>query len=127
MVRPYQERDSALIRGWHEQSGFGYPFPDLSDPLLCVLGVAETSGKPVAAGAVRLVGEEYLWLDPQASDAAKALAGMRLQRQIEIDTAALGLDCLSAWLPPQIEERFSGTIRRLGWIKSPWSNYTKFL
>jgi hypothetical protein len=128
MVRPYSGTDLALIKAWHEQSGFGYPLPDLSSPLLCVFGVAESEGEPVAAAGIKLIGEEYLWLNPAKSDKAQALAAYRLQRAVEKTAAEqFGLESISAWLPPEIEKRFGGTIERLGWIKSPWQNYTKFL
>ena len=128
MVRPYQERDFAFIKAWHEQSGFGYPLPDLSSPLLCLLGVAESEGEPVAAAGIKLIGEEYLWLNPAKSDKAQALAAFRLQRDLEINAVQqYGLDSISAWLPPEIEKKFGGTLERLNWIKSPWQNYTKFL
>ena len=118
----------AVVREWHRQSGFGYPLPNLLSPLAVVRGVAERDGKIVAAGIVRLIGEEYLLLNPDSSPTTRARAALELQAGLELDAKQFhGLDSISAWIPPEIEGEFAEKIVRLGWIKSPWQNYTRFL
>ena len=128
MIRPYQTQDLAAIRAWHEASGIDYPLPDLSKPLFALVGVAEHEGQMVAASAIKLVGEQFLWLNPRASRTAQVRAGLELQTAIEANAAAeLGLEEITAWLPPHLEQKFGELITRLGWERSRWATYTRFL
>src|SRR5258708_34413171 len=68
-IRVYEESDLGALRAIHARQGFGYAFPDLSDPLFLtklVLG-REEGGKGIAGAALlRLTAEAYLLLDPEA-------------------------------------------------------------
>jgi len=127
MVLPYQERDLEIIRAWHEASAFDYPLPDLSSPLMCLLGVAESDGIPVAAAGVRLIGEAYYWQDHAARPYAKAKAMVELHTALEANARQMGLDQVIAWLPPGVAQDFSTRIEKFGWKKSVWSSYAKNL
>lgn len=123
MVVPYRERDIEIIRGWHERSGFDYPFPDLGNPLFCLLGVSEANGVPVAAAGVRLLGEAYLWMDATASAKTKVKALIELHRDLKSNAQRIGLDQVVCHLPPEIDQAFSTRLRKFGWNKSVWENY----
>ncbi|MBZ5701464.1 MAG: hypothetical protein LAN84_06425 [Acidobacteriia bacterium] len=96
IVREYQPEDLEALRALHAAQGFGYPFPDLSDPLFVtrlVLAEQDTGDAPkeekslrsgpqetrpsgrddsgaggriVGAALLRLTAEAYLLLDPRA-------------------------------------------------------------
>lgn len=123
MIRTLQEADIALIQEWHRRSGFDYPLPDLSAPATYIVDSYEG---PVAAGTVKLIGEEYLWLNPDAKHPVRSL--LNLQDALELDAKCLlNLDQLVAWLPKKAPKIFSGQIRRLEWRKSPWQSWAKNL
>jgi hypothetical protein len=126
VVRPLRTDDFALIRKWHAESGFRYPLPDFDSPLCAVLGVSEERGKVHAAGIVRLIGESYLFLNPETRPGQQVRAALELQEALELDArAVLGLDHLICALPPNVNKPFLGQIARLGWQKSTWKRYAK--
>ena len=131
IVRPFQEGDLRLIRAWHEASGFDYPLPNLSSPLMALLGIAESEGEVVAAAGIKLVGEAYYWQNPDAREFAKGRAIFQLHRALHTNARKqLGLDQCQAWLPPQIAEQFGSVLgETFGWTKneSEWPLFVKNL
>lgn len=117
-----------MIAAWHAKSGFNYPLPNFAPNANAVMGVAEERGKVAAAGVVGLIGEQYLWLDPDASPRTQVRAALSLQEALELDAKfALGLSQIIAWLPPAVNPRFAAQLERLGWRKSEWQSWAKNL
>jgi hypothetical protein len=122
-IRPFKDKDSDAIFAMHEASGFDYPMPDLRSPLMCVLGVADSDGVPVAVAGIKLIGEAYLWMDATMSDRTKAKALLKLHRDMKLNAKQIGLDQVVCHLPPEIDSGFSTRLLKFGWNKSVWSGY----
>src|SRR5271169_4261453 len=131
-IRTYEERDLEALQAIHARQGFGYVFPDLSNPLFLtklVLG-REEEGKGIAGAALlRLTAEAYLLLDPQAgSPRDRWQSLLSLHEATRREALARGLEDVHAWLPPEIAEKFGQRITRLGWIRDDqWTPYCKKL
>src|SRR5690242_21756956 len=63
-VRAYTDADIEALRAMHAAQGFGYAFPDFSDPLFLVRSIVEDQGRPRMAAFLRLTAEAYLLADP---------------------------------------------------------------
>ncbi len=128
-IRAYTPADLEALERMHAQQGFGYPFPDIADPIfLSKLVVEDDAGRLVMAALVRLTSEVYLLLDPQAGTPVerwRRLLG--LHAAAEREALARGLDDAHAFLPLQLERAFGRRLRRLGWVKDPWPAYCKKL
>ena len=125
MVRAATPEDLGTIARFHEAMGMGYEFPDWG-PLYAIQRVAVSAdGRAIAAAAVKLTGEAFLWLDPAASNVVKAAALVELGTQCSQASSALGLEDVSCWVPPEIEPSFGPVLERLGWLRSPWQSWTK--
>jgi hypothetical protein len=124
-IRQYKGTDWDAICAWHKASGFDYPMPDLRSPLVCLLGVAEQDGVPVAASGVKLIGECFYWQDESAPPSVKARAMVKLHKDLERDASRMGLDQVVAYLPPEIDQAFSTRLIKFGWRPSTWKAYAK--
>jgi hypothetical protein len=153
LVREYTESDLDALRRMHSRQGFGYAFPDLSDPLFVSKLVLENDdGRPVMASLARLTCEMYLLVDgPDKSNAGRredeaeegnCSAGkadrqgareryaqlLALHRSGEQDLLARGLEDAHAWLPPPIARRFGRRLASLGWLRDDaWTPYCRRL
>ncbi len=131
-IRAYEQSDLDALRAIHARQGFGYAFPDLSNPLFLtklVLG-REEGGKGIAAAALlRLTAEAYLLLDPDAGTPRdKWQSLLELHEATRCDAMARGLEDVHAWLPPGITSKFGKRLARLGWIRDDtWTPYCKKL
>ena len=103
-VRAYTEDDLESLRAMHAAQGFGYGFPDLSDPLFLVRTVVEEEGRPRMAAFLRLTAEAYLLADPRE--------GSPRQRW--------------RWLLA-LHEAVRHEAAALGWRRDPWTCYTRVL
>jgi hypothetical protein len=129
LIRAYQPRDWEAIRRMHAESGLpDVCLPDMVSRLMVVKIVAEENGKVVQFGGVRLTGEcfsllDHAWATPETRwDAMQLLIAHGLSK-----AADYGLDQVSAWLPPGVQESFGPRLEAMGWIKSPWPNWTAIL
>ncbi len=60
LIREYTDADLAALERMHAAQGFGYPFPDVADPIfLSKLVVEDGAGQPVMASLVRMTAEVY--------------------------------------------------------------------
>jgi hypothetical protein len=151
LVREYTESDLGALRRMHAAQGFGYAFPDLSDPLfVSKLVVEDGGGRPAMASLARLTCEMYLLMDRQnetnggagnspagetqrsaarASQARERYANfLALHRAGEQDLLARGLEDAHAWLPPHVARRFGRRLASLGWVRDDaWTPYCRRL
>src|SRR6185503_6969191 len=109
----------------YERQGFAYDFPKLTGPLMEFIRVIEDDGgRIVAAVGFERILQTYFWCDK--------LAPAEMQRVVEHfhvtlspDIEKLGYDGVTAFLPPQIDNRLGRwLIRRFGWCKS-WQAWGK--
>ena len=137
MVREYSPLDLGRLLQIHNQNGLPENcFPELvtqdqrtgrvvDNPLFLVKEVVDDAGQPVMAGFARATAEVFLVVDHTAGTPEQRMEWLKeLTRTVASKSWARGLDELTAWLPPEIEQRFGKRLLGLGFIKSPWVSYT---
>lgn len=127
-IREWVEADNARIASLHDKMQPGYTFPGDFGPLFFIRrAVVEENGQIVAAATVKLVGEAFLWVDTDQTAYRRAVAVKMLSDECSRVALERGLEEVSAWIPPKIIGCFKKALRRLGWRKSPWRNWTLVL
>lgn len=128
IIRPCTDADLGPLRAMHAAQGFGYPFPDLADPLFLVRALVEEGGRPRMAALLRLTAEAYLLADPrEGSPADRWRWLLALHETARGAAAARGLADVQAFLPPRVARAFGRRLERLGWRRDPWPCYTRQL
>src|SRR5262249_1668339 len=128
----YEETDLASLRAIHQKQGFGYAFPDLTNPLFLTKLILrrEEAGKGIAGAALlRLTAEAYLLLDPEAGSPRQRWQWLlALHEAQHHDALARGLEDVHAWLPPEIAGKFGKHLTKLGWLRDDtWTPYCRRL
>jgi hypothetical protein len=102
-----------------------YTMPDLAKPLFVVKKVVEVDGKVVAACALRIEVETYLWCGGSPEDKMDAMLAM--QPEILEDAWMLGIDNLVCWIPEDVEARFEKRLKQLGWARDRdgWHSWSR--
>jgi hypothetical protein len=128
-IRVYHPSDLAAIKAMHAQSGLPPEcLPPVESPLLFVKLVAEEDGKVTQAGFVKLTGEAYVLVDHEHGTAERRFETLRYIVAHGLNTASReGLQDVSCWLPPEVQQSFGARLESLGFIKSPWQSYTALL
>jgi hypothetical protein len=139
-IREYQESDLAALRAIHGTQGFGYAFPDLSNPLFVTKLILSTENddknnndspqeKIAGAALLRLTAEAYLLLDPKAGKPRERWQWLlALHEAARRDAWQRGLEDVHAWLPPAVAAQFGRRLERLGWRRDDaWTPYCKRL
>jgi hypothetical protein len=148
-IREYQSEDLDELRKLHAAQSFGYPFPDLENPLFISKLVLEedvrdeqgregnhnsllpgslsaTSPRIVMAVLQRLTAETYLLHDPAAGTPRDRWQRfLALHDAAQQAAAALGLNDAQAFLPPPVARAVGRRLERLGWVRDPWACYTR--
>lgn len=125
IVREYTDDDLDALRAMHAAQNFGYPFPDLRDPLFLVRAVVEDHGRPRMAALLRLTAEAYLLADPREGTPRQRWRWLlALHEATRAAAAARGLADVQAFLPPQVARPFGRRLAKLGWRQDPWTCYT---
>jgi hypothetical protein len=127
-VRAYTDADLDSLRGMHAAQGFGYPFPDIADPLFLVRTVVEEDGRPRIAALLRLTAEAYLLADPREGSPRQRWRWLLgLHEAMRHEAAARGLADVQAFLPPPVARAFGRRLASLGWRRDPWTCFTRQL
>lgn len=126
IVRDAKLEDFSKLRKMHSDMRMVYPFPDLVDELTALVQVVD-DGNIVAGGAVKIIGEAYLFLDPFAPLGVKLKAIRELNVKMAATAKEKGFTQISAWIPEQIEGAFTHLLEGRGWQKSPWRTWTRNL
>lgn len=123
-VRLYGDTDLDTIRTMHEAMQIGYTFSGFS-PLFAVKRVVEDArGRVIAAGALKLTSEAFLWLDEIESSVKKLHAIAALNTACTEDARKMGLEDCTCWVPPRIARTFKAALQSLGWEESAWPSFT---
>ena len=126
--RTLQNEDIEAVKSLHDKMETGYVFPDISGALFQIKGVVvDKNDKIVAAAALKITSEAFLWLNLKKSDSEKVKAILALTEKLSADAKKIGLDESTCWLPPGIEQKFAAFLYKLGWRKSPWPSWSKLL
>lgn len=116
---------AVLVKELHNRMAVGYEFPNISGPLFAVRKmITDDKGDPQAAAALKLVGEAFLWVNPDHDDFTKTANIVRLAQACHEHAAALQLEEVSAWIPPNLEGIFGNMLSRMGWERSPWASWS---
>ncbi len=123
-VRPYRQSDAASLKAIANASGF--PYPDLTDPLVeAVVVIADEEDKPIMAVAAKRLVEIYLYVDSERSPGVKMDALKAAHRGMIEQLRALGYNSAEAFLPPAIAERFGKRlVRTFHWALN-WPSFSK--
>jgi hypothetical protein len=116
--------DLMKLRQMHSAMKMAYNFPDLTDELTAVSTVID-DGNIIAGGAVKIIGESYLWIDPRRSVNDRLTAISLLDADMAKNAKLKGFSSVSAWIPPEVHGAFTKLIEDLGWRKSPWPTWTR--
>lgn len=113
----------------HEASGFDYKFPaeDLKTPIFPVQRVVvDFENNPIAAAALKVTPEAYLWVDHERGTPESRMEALQLLHSDLAHRARnIGFDHAYCVLPPEIAERFGKRLEDLGWKAArPWPLYT---
>ena len=128
-IREYTDRDFYTIQEIHRASGLPVNcLPDFANPLFLVKRVVENGSGIMVCGAIKLTGELYVLVDHSKGDpesrweALKALTASGL-----LEASRMGIDDVTAFVPPEIEKSFAKRLLELQFVRSPWPSYTKIL
>jgi|SRR5215831_3634878 len=128
IVRDWKQEDMPTLAQLHGESVPGYQLPKEFGPLYCVQKtVLSEEGKIVAMAAVKLTSEGFLWVDPKSPKITRTKALIMLNETCKEEAKKIGLEDCSAWPPPQLQRTFGKILRKLGWRRSPWRNWTLVL
>lgn len=121
-------KDQAALLGIHERMGSKYPLPNLDSPLVAIKELCRDDDGDILGGcAVKLIGEAYLWVDPNAPVRQRVMSIAHLTRRATTEAHRLALEDVSAWIPPDIEPQFAHLLTELGWRRSPWPCWSRLL
>lgn len=118
-VREFSPEDAEKVRAMYDSMQLGYPMPDLSMPLFKAKVVEADNGEIVGAGAIKVIGESFLWLGG-VGRYRQTRIWRKLAAEARVTAKTMGLDELSAWIPPEIESKFFRSLLHCGWKPSPW-------
>ena len=75
---------------------------------------------------LRLTAEAYLLHDPVAgTPRLRWQRFLALQEVARNSAAARGLDDVQAFIPPRVARAFGRRLERLGWVRDPWTCYSR--
>ena len=126
MIREYQEDDILALQKIRIDNGLPPNcMPDPTDPLMLAKLVMEQDGKPVMATFLRGTSEIYLLVDHEHGTPEERWQQLQELKDYLVKEAwKLGLDQMTCWVPPEIEQSFSKRLLELGFQRSPWQSYT---
>lgn len=125
-IRNYTPKDLAEIERLHQKSGLPQEcLPNLENPLFFLRKVVDDSGTLALLGCLKLTAEAFVLVDHgHETPEWRWLALQKLTGAVLSEAAKKGVDQVSCWLPPQLEEPFSKRLETLGFLQSPWKSWT---
>lgn len=124
-MRPYKDGDLPHLQRVYSESGFDFPFPDLSSPLVGHLQVCvDDEDVPLMAACVKMVPEVILLCPRGAMHPVVKMQGIGLihnamRKSLEAD----GHDEAFCFVPPEIEKSYGNHLqRKFGWART-WASF----
>lgn len=129
LIRDYNSEDLEAVKSIHASNALPNAcLPDPENPLFVLGQVVESKGQVAMAVNVKLNGELFLTLDHSAGTPQELwIALQAISESICAAASAKGLDQLTAWLPPELEESFGKRMLEMGYMRSKWICYTRNL
>jgi N-acetylglutamate synthase-like GNAT family acetyltransferase len=127
LVRDARVEDIASIAAIHEAMGLDYRMPNLESPLFLIQKVVETDGKIIAASALKVEAETYLWVAPELSAREKVDAMYQMQPQMVAEAWEKGIDQIVCWVPETVEKKFAKRLRAMGFSRDRdgWHSWSR--
>lgn len=125
MIRDMADEDVAQLERIHEDSGFDYKFPDLSDALFVVKKVFDDQG--VKQGiALKIEATVYLWVDPKYGKPQDRWARLQeLVTEAKLEGWKKGLDTLTCVVPPALAKQFAKRLGKIGMTRDrAWPKFS---
>lgn len=128
-IRLYQDGDAKDLEDMHRTSELPLGcMPDPTDPLFFIQQVVEHEGKAALAAFVKLTCEPYLLLNHQVGTPEWRWNALQaLNDTVTVSVRQYGLKDMTAWIPPAVEPYFSKRLAIMGYIRSPWSSFSKVI
>lgn len=127
-VREYSEADLSELKKLHTKSGFRYDLPDLRGQEFFSKRIVGDEHGIAMAGFLRLTAEALLICDPTWRNAPwRELALRQLHHVCRKDAFDKGVWDVNAFLPPEIEQKFSQRLLKMGWkryLGDEWKCYS---
>jgi hypothetical protein len=127
VVRDAMPEDIEQIRAIHEAMGLDYRMPNLESPLFLIQKVVETDGKIIAASALKVEAETYLWVAPELSAREKVDAMYEMQPRLVAEAWEKGIDQIVCWVPETVEKKFAKRLRAMGFSRDRdgWHSWSR--
>lgn len=128
-IRAFEPNDKEAVDRIHEANNLPEVCcPDTDNPLFVLGQVVELKGKVAMVVNVKLQGELFLTLDHTAGTPEELWAALQALNHSLCSAAwERGLDQITAWLPPELEDSFGKRMLEMGYVKSPWTCWTRNL
>lgn len=117
-VRDYTDADRNVVEQIHRDMRMDYQFPSLDSPLFVVKKVYELDGQVVGVELLKVQAEAYLMLSCDLDAVEKTRVIAHLSRETEREAYNKGIDCIAAYIPEEISNKFSKRLNLLGWTKA---------
>lgn len=117
-VRDYTDADGPIVCQLHADMGMDYICPDISNPLFISRKVYELDGQVVGVELLKVQAEAYLMLSCDLDAVEKTRVIAHLSRETEREAYNKGIDCIAAYIPEEISNKFSKRLTLLGWNKA---------
>lgn len=138
MIRRFENRDLPALQRIHAANGLPENcFPDLyvddggklvDNPLFQIKAIVEHDGQPMLASFVKLTSEVFLLVNHDVGTPEERWEALKsFTEYVKHEAFKLGLDVLTCWVPPEIEEAFGKRLKDLGFAKSPFQSYSMLL
>ena len=131
IVRDYEPlTDREAVERIHREQGMDYKFPDIDQPLFIIKKVAvNENGDVIGAELLRIQAEAYLMLSPDLDPVQKMNVIGELSPAVEQEAFKQGLDDICAYIPEDIDKKFSKRLLSLGWnkIRTGWNCWVREL
>jgi hypothetical protein len=117
-IRGIQDGDQRRIADIHAEMGLNYKMPRLDGPLLAGTVVIEHEGEVIAAGALKVEPETFLWVKQDISPIEKWDAIRLIQRDLVRQAVALGFEQMVAYVPDCVGKFFGKRLKMLRWAQA---------
>ncbi len=129
IIRQFTDDDLEVMKRIHSSSGLPMNcLPNFLDERFVVKRIAENGTGLMMGGFLKLIGEIFLLVDHSKGNPEQRWEALqRLTAEGLFQASRMGLDSVTAWIPPEIEESFTKRLGSLGFERSKWNSYSAIL
>lgn len=125
-IRSFTMGDLEAVRRMHEQSGLPLNcMPNLENPLFFLRKVVEDNGRVALGGFLKMTAEAFVLVDhSHESPEWRWQALQKLTAATLAEATRKGIEDVTCWPPPVVENSFGPRLIDLGFTRSPWASYS---